>query len=56
MARSTEAKKVLRELEKELESASKRVGQNVVWSASEQTVLGADFGPNRPKMRPFRGV
>jgi hypothetical protein len=34
MARSSEARKVLRELDKELSLASKRVGQNVVWSAA----------------------
>jgi hypothetical protein len=40
MARSSEARKVLRDLDKELGSASERVGQNLVWSAQEQAILG----------------
>jgi hypothetical protein len=40
MVRSPEARKVLRDLDKELSLASKRVGQDVVWSAQEQTILG----------------
>jgi hypothetical protein len=40
MERSPEARKVLRELDKELSLASKRVGQDVVWSAQERAILG----------------
>ena len=38
-AKSAEARKVLRELDKELAAASVRQGQAVVWSAQEQAVL-----------------
>ena len=40
MTRSPEARKVLRDLDKELSFASKQVGQDVVWSAQEQAILG----------------
>ncbi len=39
-ARSPEARKVLRELTKELASSGTRQGQSLVWSASEATILG----------------
>lgn len=39
-ARSPEARKVLRELNKELASAGTRSGQSLVWSASEAAILG----------------
>ena len=38
-ARSPEARKVLRDLNKELASAGTRQGRTLVWSASEATVL-----------------
>jgi hypothetical protein len=40
MARSAEALKMRRELDKELAAASKRSGQNLVWSAAEQAIIG----------------
>jgi hypothetical protein len=40
MARSAEARKILRDLDKELDSAAQRSGQNLVWSAQERAVLG----------------
>lgn len=40
MARSPEAKKIRRELDKELASAAAQSGQNLVWSAQEEAVLG----------------
>jgi hypothetical protein len=46
MARSALARKVLRELDKELESASKRAGKKLEFSAAERAVLdliSADF-------------
>lgn len=39
-AKSPEARKVLRELDKELTSAGSRQGQNLVWSAQESAILG----------------
>lgn len=39
-ARSAEARKVLRELQKELDAAAGRSGQNLVWSAQEAAILG----------------
>lgn len=39
MAVSAEARKVRRELDKELESASKRSGRKLEWSAAERAVL-----------------
>jgi hypothetical protein len=39
-AKSAEARKVLRELDKELADASSRQGRNLVWSAQEATILG----------------
>lgn len=39
MARSAEARKVLRALEKELSEASERQGSTLVWSAQESTIL-----------------
>ena len=36
MARTPEARKVLRDLDKELESASRRSGQTLEWSAAER--------------------
>ena len=39
-ARSPEARKVLRELDKELASSSARLGQNLEWGAAERAVLG----------------
>jgi len=39
MARSPEARKVLRELEKELESASRRARKKLEFSAAERAVL-----------------
>jgi hypothetical protein len=38
-AKSAEARRVPRELDKELAAASLRQGRTVVWSAQEQTVL-----------------
>jgi hypothetical protein len=38
-ARSPEARKVLRELNRELASASARQGTNLVWSAAEAAIL-----------------
>lgn len=40
MARSPEARKVRRELDKELRDAGLRSGQNLVWSAAEEAILG----------------
>jgi hypothetical protein len=40
MARSPEARKVRRELDKELASAGLRSGQDLVWSAQEEAILG----------------
>ena len=40
MARSSEARKVRRELDKELSAAGTRLGQNLVWSAQEEAILG----------------
>jgi hypothetical protein len=40
MARSAEARKVRRELDKELAAAGLRSGQNLVWSAQEEAILG----------------
>jgi len=40
MARSSEARKIRRELDKELAAAGLRSGQNLVWSAQEETILG----------------
>jgi hypothetical protein len=40
MARSSEARKVRRELEKELAAAGLQSGQNLVWSAQEEAILG----------------
>ena len=40
MARTPEARKVLRDLGKELESASRRSGQTLEWSAAERAFLG----------------
>ncbi len=40
MARSAEARKVLAALDAELAAASERIGQNLVWTAPEQAVLG----------------
>jgi hypothetical protein len=40
MARSAEARKVLAALDAELAAASERLGQNLVWTASESAVLG----------------
>jgi hypothetical protein len=40
MARSSEARKIRRELDKELAAAGLRSGQNLVWSAQEEAVLG----------------
>ena len=40
MARSSEARKILRDLDKELDSAAQRSGQNFVWGAQERAVLG----------------
>jgi hypothetical protein len=40
MARSSEARKVCRELDKELAAAGLRSGQNLVWSAAEEAILG----------------
>jgi hypothetical protein len=39
MARSVEARKVLRELDDELASASRRVGKSLVWTATDREVL-----------------
>jgi hypothetical protein len=39
MARSTKARKVLRELDKELESASKRARKTLEFSAAERAIL-----------------
>jgi hypothetical protein len=39
-AKSAEARKVLRELDKELAVASRRQGRDIVWSAQEQAILG----------------
>jgi hypothetical protein len=39
-AKSAEARRVLRDLDKELAASSARQGQNVVWSAQEQAILG----------------
>jgi hypothetical protein len=40
MTRSPEARKIRRELDKELAAAGLRSGQNLVWSAQEEAVLG----------------
>ena len=40
MARSSEAKKIRRELDKERAAAGLRLGQNLVWSAGEEAILG----------------
>jgi hypothetical protein len=40
MVRSPEAKKVRRELDKELAAAGLQSGQNLVWSAQETAILG----------------
>lgn len=40
MARSAEARKVLRELDNELAAASARRGEKLVWTAAERAVLG----------------
>jgi alpha-beta hydrolase superfamily lysophospholipase len=39
-AKSAETRRVLRELDKELAAASRRLGREIVWSASEQAILG----------------
>lgn len=39
MARSAEARKVLRELDKELESAGRRAHKKLEWSAAERAIL-----------------
>jgi hypothetical protein len=39
-AKSAEARKVLRDLDKELADASSRQGRILVWSAQEATILG----------------
>jgi hypothetical protein len=39
VARSVEARKVLRELRKELSAASERQGRTLVWSAEESMIL-----------------
>ncbi len=39
MSRTPEARKIRRDLDKELESAAQRSGQNLVWSAQERAVL-----------------
>lgn len=39
MTQSAEARKVRRELDKELESAGKRAGRRLEWSAAERAVL-----------------
>lgn len=39
MARSAAARKVLRDLDKELAAASARQGQTLVWSAQERAIL-----------------
>jgi hypothetical protein len=38
-AKSAEARRLLRELEKDLAASSLRQGQNVVWSPQEQAIL-----------------
>jgi hypothetical protein len=40
MARSSEARKIRRDLDKELAAAGLQSGQNLVWSAQEEVVLG----------------
>lgn len=40
MARSAEARKMRRELDKELAEAGLRSGQNLLWSAQEEAILG----------------
>jgi hypothetical protein len=40
MVRSREARKVRRDLDKELAAAGLRSGQNLVWSAQEEAILG----------------
>lgn len=39
MARSAEARKVLREMDKELESAGRRAHKKLEWSAAERAIL-----------------
>jgi len=39
MARSVEARKVLRELDSELAAASERTGTNLVWTAADRELL-----------------
>jgi predicted unusual protein kinase regulating ubiquinone biosynthesis (AarF/ABC1/UbiB family) len=39
-AKSPEARRVLRELDKELAAAGVQQGRNLVWSAQESTILG----------------
>lgn len=46
MARSSDARRIRRELDKELESAGKRAGKKLEWSAAERAILdliSADF-------------
>jgi hypothetical protein len=40
VAKSTEGRKVLRELDKEREAVSKQLGRPVFWTAEDQAVLG----------------
>ena len=40
MVRSSEARKMRRDLDKELAAAGVRSGQNLVWSAAEEAILG----------------
>ncbi|MBV8346917.1 MAG: hypothetical protein JOZ49_05080 [Mycolicibacterium sp.] len=47
-AKSAEARRVPRELDKELQAASQHHGQQLAWSAQESAILGqsfVDFGP-----------
>ena len=39
MARSSEARKVRRELDKELAAAGTRFSQNLLWSAQEEAIF-----------------
>lgn len=46
MARSSDARRIRRELDKELDSAGKRAGKKLEWSAAERAILdliSADF-------------
>ena len=40
MAKSAEARKVLRDLDKELEASGQQQGHTLVWSAQERGVIG----------------